>query len=136
MRPRILLLGFVALSALAGCSPSLNAVTRPPPSKSADMYHPFGDPDSIHLSRGAAIGLDCRELWWGGACENAVMTSDDPNVARVLPAYLKHAPDPWMAGRVEPQRERGFVVLATGPGRTTVHVRSEEGESSVDVTVE
>jgi hypothetical protein len=136
MRPKNLAVLFATVSALAGCTPTLNAVTHPPPSKAADMHHPLFEDDHLQLSKGAAIGLDCREFWWGGACENAVMTSDDPTVARVLPAYLKRAPDPWMAGHVDPQRERGFVVLATGPGHTVVRVRSEEGEAEVEVTVE
>jgi hypothetical protein len=128
---------FAALTfALAGCTPSLNAVTTPPPSKSADMYHPLFEDDHIHLSKGATIGLDCYDFWWGSPCSGAVMTSDDPKVARVLPAYLKRAPSPWGPPRAEPQRERGFVVIATNPGQTTLHVRSEDGEAVVDVTVE
>jgi len=134
---RALGLLLVALAAAStGCAPTLGAVTTPPPSKAADLYHPAFDDDHIHLSKGATLGLDCYDFWWGTPCQGAVITSDDPTVARVLPAYLKRAPSPWAGAGASPQRERGFVVIATGPGETTVHVRSEDGESEVDVSVE
>lgn len=136
MKTHRLLALVLGLGALSGCTPSLNAVTRPPPSKAADLHKPLFQDDHVHLSEGAAIGVDCRDVFWGLPCENAVVTSEDPAVARVLPAYLKRAPDPWMAGRVDPQRERGFVIMATGKGHTALHVTSEDGDGVVDVTVE
>lgn len=129
-------IGIVLGLATTGCSPSLYAVSTPPPTRDAEHSSiPFQD-DVLRLSRGVAIAFDCYDPFLGGSCREATAKIDDPEIAKVFPAHLERAKDPYYGGYGDARRRSGFVMVGVKEGRTTVHVQSAEGVRNVVVIVE
>lgn len=127
----------LALSAMAaGCTPTLYAVSTPPPTRDAEHSQtPFQD-DVLHVSKGVAIAFDCFDPFLGGSCRDASAKIDDPEIAKVFPAHLEREKDPYFGGYGDARRRSGFVMVGVKEGRTTVHVQSAEGVRNVLVIVE
>lgn len=127
----------LALGLLAsGCSPTLYAVSTPPPTRDAEhVQTPFQD-DVVRVSRGVAMAFDCYDPFLGGSCRDASAKIDDTEIAKVFPAHLEREKDPYFGGYGDARRRSGFVLVGVKQGRTTVHVQSAEGVRNVVVIVE
>jgi hypothetical protein len=119
--------------ALAGCKPTLYALSTPPPGRSGWLD---SDDNSLEVSAGVAIAFACDHQ--GGPCRHASATSDAPAIAEVRPAHLARLEarvDPGWAPTTSMVPATSFVIVAHGAGRTVVHVRSDDGDRDLQVTV-
>ena len=119
--------------ALAACAPTLAAETVAPPGRSArlDEIHGFWTTKGyrVELSQGTALALSCQR---GGPCEHLVATSDDVAIAEVRPASLGVLrASSW----TNQQPAAAVVVVGKARGVTTVHLRSDDGDRDVRVTI-
>lgn len=124
----------------AGCGPTLWQVSTPPPTRDVALDHE-ARAGTLHVARGVAVAFDCVEgFWWIDACRAATATSDNPEVARVLPAHLeRETAQPAYGYQARPNLDRqrsGFVVVGASPGKTVVRVVSSKGTYELDVVVE
>jgi hypothetical protein len=130
--PRMGLL--VAALSVAGCGPFFNAVSAPPVGRTAQLD---ARNDTIEISAGVALAFECRGSV-GDPCVGASATTDDPAIARVLPAYLDRTSGrgDWYGGGYHGPAPRSvFVVYGVAPGKTSLRVRSERGNQELPVTV-
>jgi hypothetical protein len=132
-------LAITALALLAGCPPSLTAQSTAPPSRSArlDAIDGFWGIENyrLELSKGVAIAITCSD---GKPCEKMRVTSDDPNVVEVREASLAQLEQQGnaFASRVyERQTMSALVAVGKSPGKTTIRVRSADGDRDIYVTV-
>jgi hypothetical protein len=127
MSRRACLLIALAIGLVAsGCGPWFYSVTTPPPTRTAELNT---KDKTITLSPGVALGVICEK---SGPCRNASATSDDPNIARILPAHLNHLHYAGFAGN---RQAATFVVVGITPGKTKVRVTSSDGDKTLTVTV-
>jgi hypothetical protein len=121
-----------ALVALAGCGPTLYALSAPPPGRTGWLD---SDKDTLDVTDGVAIAFACEKH---GPCRNARAQSEDPNVAEVVPAHLARLDprigDAW-AFTISMVPATTFVVVARATGRTVIHVRSDDGDRDLTVRV-
>lgn len=123
----------VSLSAVAlsGCV-HLSAVTTPPPTRTANLND---DAETIEVSAGAALGFECwhNTFWGAGPCQNATARTDDPNTARVYPAYIDQlVPDYRQRSKSE---QVGFVIVGLSPGTTLLRIKTDGTEDEYVVKV-
>ncbi len=111
----------------AGCEPTLAATTAPPPSAIAALDD---WDDRIEISHGVALAFECT---FNGPCIDATASTDDPTIAEVRPAISDDL-DPW-GGQRGPQPRTMFVVCGKQAGRTTLHLRSDDGDRDLRVDV-
>jgi hypothetical protein len=86
----------ISLSAL-GCCPAVFPVSSAPFGREgsiAGVIDLTGD-RVIHLSKGVALALECRDKWEWSACDAMSVTSASPGIARVLPAHLDKYRSPY-----------------------------------------
>jgi hypothetical protein len=135
------LLAFVplALALLAGCPPALTAQSTAPPSRSArlDAITGFWGIENyrLELSKGVAIAISCSN---GKPCEKMRAKADDPNIVEVREASLAQLEQQGnaFAPRVyERQTMSALVAIGKAPGKTTIRVRSNDGDRDIYVTV-
>ena len=122
-----------ALTAIAGCGPTFEPLTVPPPTKTAT----FDDEErTIEVSRGVALAFECLDQ--GKPCASPAAETEDSAIATVLPAYVD-ALSPAMAGsqgRTAGAKPRSvFVVLGVAEGTTTVSITSDDGDADFEVKV-
>ena len=82
-----------------------------------------------YLTVGAVMAFECQD---GGPCRHATARSDDDGIAEILPAALARLEPHWIAGQ---QPAAAFVLIGHAPGKTTVRVRSKDGDVDLRVTV-
>lgn len=109
-----------------GCGPWLYAMSTPPPGAVGMLDT---DDERAEVSEGAALAFRCEKH---GPCKHATATSDDPEIADVLPANLARLDEAFWNG-VQPPTT--FVIVGKAAGRTRVHVRSSDGDVTLDVVV-
>ena len=116
---------------VAACKPTLYALSTPPPGRTGwlDTKH-----RTLEVSPGVAIAFAC-EKWDGGPCRKATATVDDPKIALVVPAHLARLEARMDDTDTSMVPATSFVVVARAPGETTVHVRSDDGDRTLTVTV-
>lgn len=123
---------FIALA--GGCTPTLYAVSTPPPTRTARLYSKqpvFGNRKHfVEISAGVALAFNCSD---GGPCRRATATSDDPGVAQVMPAHLDQLELDYLNSDTTPPAT--FVLTGVRPGETVVRVRSADGNASIKVKV-
>lgn len=122
----------IAALLLGACHPYLYAISTPPPGRVGWLD---SDKRTLEVSSGVAIAFACEK---GGPCKNARATSDDPTIADVVPAHLARLDeriDPGFTPTVSMVPATNFVVVARAPGKTVVHVRSDDGDRDLTVTV-
>lgn len=134
---KILLVGILAL--LAGCPPVLTAQSTAPPSRAArlDAITGFWGISNyrLELSRGVAIAITCTD---GKPCEKMRATSDDPNIVEVREAslaQLEQQGNAFVTRVTERQTMSALVAVGKSPGKTTIRVRSADGDRDIYVTV-
>jgi hypothetical protein len=117
--------------ALSGCV-HLSAVTTPPPTRTAELDD---DNETIEVSAGAALGFECwhHAFWGAGPCPNATARTDDPNTARVYPAYIDQLVPDYR--RRSMSEQVGFVVVGLRPGTTILRIKTDGTEDEYVVTV-
>jgi len=124
-----LLLGLLLLLLLllAACDPRLYAASIPPPGTIGrlDSEDRFAE-----LTQGAAIAFHCDDA---GPCRRARATSDNPEIAAVLPAALARLERDVTRDSMTPAAT--FVIVAKQPGTTRIRVTSSDGDTSLRVTV-
>jgi hypothetical protein len=134
--PRSGLLVFLLLA--AACGPKFTALSTPPVSRTArlDTHE-----ETIEISAGVALAFECHTPG-GYPCSGASASSDDPAVARVLPAYTDDVSERWAWHGAAPHwawhgtaPRSVFVVYGVAPGRTVLRVRSQNGDEQLSVTV-
>jgi hypothetical protein len=117
--------------ALSGCV-RLSAVTTPPPTRTAalDDYN-----ETIEVSAGAALGFECwhSDFWTAAPCPNATARTDDPNTARVYPAYIDQLVPDYR--RRSMSEQVGFVVVGISPGTTVLRIKTDGTEDEYLVKV-
>jgi hypothetical protein len=134
----LLLLGLSA--ALAGCKPFLIPVSSAPPERHGAIDpEPTGEEDLIHLSKGVALGFECRESFWYLPCGGATAQTANGKIARVLPAHLDKYRNPW--GQTEYyesdiSHRTVFVVMGVEAGETELDVHSNDGDRHFHVIVD
>ena len=128
-----------ALAFLAGCPPVLTAQSTAPPSRAArlDAISGFWGIENyrLELTKGVAIAITCSD---GKPCEKMRVTSDDPNIVEVRDASLAQLEQQGnaLATRVyERQTMSALVAVGKSPGKTTIRVRSADGDRDIYVTV-
>lgn len=127
------LFGLIALSS-TGCTPSLAAVSTPPPTKTARLYskQPLFQKLRYYanLSTGVALAFTCTH---GDPCKNAKISIDDPTVVKVLPAHLARLEmEPLRRDSLPPST---FLLVGLQPGNTTVRLRASGADATIAVTV-
>lgn len=132
---KMTLFALLVLSALAGaCTPNLYAVSTPPPLRTAELRseQPLFSKRTyqVRLSAGVAMAFNCSH---GGPCRDARVTSEDPAVARVVPAHLNRLERDYMS--LDHNAPTTFVLMGVSPGETRVHLASADGDASIRVTV-
>jgi hypothetical protein len=122
----------LVLALTPACGPWLYAASTPPPGTIARLNTKA---EAAVITEGAVLAFECRK---SHPCRSAKATSDNPDVADVLPAALARL-DPVFAGgmSLQPGMEpaAAFVLIARAPGKTTVRVRSSTGDVDLAVTV-
>jgi hypothetical protein len=138
-RSVVVLLATLSLAVLAGCPPALTAQSTAPPSRSArlDAITGFWGVTNyrLEISKGVAIAITCSN---GKPCEKMRATSDDPNVVEVRDAslaQLEQQGNAYMARTYERQTMSAMVAIGKSPGKTTIRVRSADGDRDIYVTV-
>jgi hypothetical protein len=121
----------LAALALAGCKPTLYALSTPPPGRTGwlDTKH-----RTLEVSPGVAIAFAC-DKWDGGPCKKATATVDDPSIASVVPAHLARLEARMDDTDTSMVPATSFVVVARASGTTTVRVHSDDGDRALTVTV-
>jgi len=123
-----------ALAAIVGCSPILSAASTAPPTRTARLegrHPPFSRSKYFaHLSQGVAMAVTCER---GAPCANVRMTIDDESVVKVVPAHLVRLHQSYMGiDRLPPST---FLLVGLTPGKTTVHLSSNHGRTTIEVDV-
>ncbi len=109
-----------------GCGPWLYAQSTPPPGAVASLDT---DDERAEISEGAALAFRCEK---SGPCQHATATSDDPEIADVMPASLARLDLAFWNGEAAPAT---FVIVGKSPGRTRIRVRSSDGGVNLSVKV-
>lgn len=129
----------LSLSLLAGCPPALTAQSTAPPSRAArlDAINGFWGVENyrLEISRGVAIAITCSS---GKPCEKMRATSDDPSVVEVRDAslgQLEQQGNAYASRVYERQTMSALVAIGKSPGKTTIRVRSADGDRDIYVTV-
>jgi hypothetical protein len=129
----------LTLSLLAGCPPALTAQSTSPPSRAArlDAINSFWGVENyrLELSKGVAIAISCSS---GKPCEKMRVTSDDPNIVEVRDAalgQLEQQGNAYAPRVYERQTMSALVAIGKAPGKTTIRVRSADGDRDIYVTV-
>ena len=132
-------LAALSLALLSGCPPVLTAQSTAPPSRAArlDAIHSFWGIDNyrLELTKGVAIAITCSD---GKPCERMRVTSDDPNIVEVRDAslaQLEQQGNAYAARAYERQTMSALVAVGKSPGKTTIRVRSADGDRDIYVTV-
>ena len=123
----------VAFAALAACKPYLNAESPAPPGRTARLepVDGFWGIKRYHaeISQGVALAVSCSH---GGPCRHMKIRSEDPSIAEVRLASL---------GVLQPAAiyssatAAALVVVGRAPGKTRIHVATDDGGRVIDVTV-
>jgi hypothetical protein len=122
----------VALAAAcAGCSP-LWAVSSAPPTTKGELH--LGT-DQIELTQGVALAISCRDIWWGGPCENLQISSDDPRIATVAFVHLDKYRNPGGFVYDQHHPRSAFLVAGVAPGRTFVRIGGDDADEVLEVVV-
>jgi hypothetical protein len=135
---RALALALVASFATA-CSPIVYTTSAAPPSREGKLWNAYKDgEDAVVVSKGVAIAIECRDPWWGTACDDAIAKIADPKIARVLPAHLEKTREPWAQGAYADEgvsQRAVFVVAGVAEGETKLTLDSAEGQRVFRVVV-
>ena len=117
--------------ALSGCV-HLSAVTTPPPTRTADLDD---EHETIEVSAGAALGFECwhNTFLGAGPCPNATARTDDPNTARVYPAYIDQLVPDYV--RRSMSEQVGFVIVGLRPGTTILRIKTDGTDDEYVVKV-
>ncbi|MCC6555662.1 MAG: hypothetical protein IT372_22090 [Polyangiaceae bacterium] len=124
-----------ALLALAGCAePHLEAITVPPPGKTAELID-SSDERSIQLSQGVALGFSCT--YRSAPCAGATASSGDASVARAFSSYADELSSYYCDTTGGQCATPGavFVLLGARPGATTLTVATDDGDVELSVEV-
>ncbi len=140
MKRVALLLGLLVSGLGSGCAPLVSTVSVPPPSRSGSLWVKSRDgEDTIRVSKGVALAIECRDIWWGGPCENAKARTNDSKIARVLPAHLDKKPSPRSDSSYtyENANHRSvFVIAGVEAGQTELTIASDDGNRTFQILVE
>jgi hypothetical protein len=115
------------LLTLAGCDPTLEALTAPPPGATAVLDN---ENQTIRLSRGAAMAIACTD--GGQLCDDMSVVVADASIAGARVAFHNVLEFTFEG----PQPATSFVVFGKSPGKTTVIVDSAAGGVTYDIIVE
>ncbi len=89
----------------------------------------------LELSKGVAIAISCTN---GKPCEKMRVTSDDPSIVEVREAslaQLEQQGNAYATRVYERQPMSALVAIGKAPGKTTIRVRSADGNRDIYVTV-
>jgi hypothetical protein len=127
------LAAIVMIAALSACNPYLQAQSAAPPGRTARMDEVNGfwklQYYRLELSQGVAFALTCNQ---GGPCEHAKIVSEDPAIAEARPASLAVLEKSGLYGS---QTSTAMVIVGKAPGKTWLHLTSEQGHRDVLVTI-
>jgi hypothetical protein len=112
--------------ALGACDLQLVAATAPPPGATAVLDN---DDKIISLSRGVALGIDCRD--GSQLCTGMVLEVDDPAIAAAYPSFDTELD--FTHHGLAPRTS--LVVVGLAEGNTALHVDAEDGSVSYEVRV-
>jgi len=126
----------VALASLAGCQdPNIEAITSPPPGRSAELID-SDDERSITLSQGIALGFSCT--YQNAPCKGASVSVGDAAVARAFASYVDELSTYFCdhdGGGECSTPGTVFVVLGAKPGSTTLTVSTDDGDVELSLEV-
>lgn len=135
----LLVVGLALAAAASGCAPIVAAVSVAPPTRSGAFWIKERDgEDTVFVSKGVAMALECRDVWWGGPCENARASTGDVKVARVLSGHLEKEKSPWGMGYADQSASQRsvFVLAGVEAGTTWLRFDSDDGSRVFRVVVE
>jgi hypothetical protein len=115
------------LFAFGACDLHLEAATTPPPGATGALDN---DAQVITLSRGVALGVDCRD--GSQLCTGMILETDDPSVAMAYPSF--DAELDYTYDGLQPRTS--MVVVGIAEGVTALHVDAEGGSVTYEVRVE
>jgi len=122
---------YALLLLVAACNPTLYAMSTPPPGRVGWLDT---KERTLEMSNGVAIAFAC-EKWDGGPCRGATAASADPAIADVVPAHLARLDARLDNTDVSMVPATSFLVVGHKPGKVTIHVRSDDGDRELEVTV-
>jgi hypothetical protein len=129
----------VAASAIAGCRPQIIPVTSAPPEREGTISNLGSTDDTIRLSKGVAMGLECRDGDFWLPCEAATARTGDGKIARVLPAHLDKYRSPYgntSYYESDSSHRSVFVIVGVEAGETDLTFESGDGNRKFHVVVE
>ena len=127
---------FVIAVLATGCGEvTLSALTVAPPGKTA---HLDNEADALHLSRGIAIGFECtsNEGNYNGPCRKAKIYVDNQDIVAGFTSYMDTTLDSYEGGFEGPRQRSAFVIVGLQPGTTDVTIDTDDGNVTLDVTIE
>ena len=116
---------FLALG-VAGCEPTLSALTTPPPGREAELDT---ESDAVRISEGVALAIECRGQ--SGPCTALALESDDAAVADARVVFR----DELASSTGGPRSAAAFVIVGRRAGETRVRLSSDEGSRTLAVEV-
>jgi hypothetical protein len=116
---------------VAGCDPTITALTAAPPTAVAEMD---SFEETVRISQGIAFAVECK--YESNPCEDAEATSSDTAIAQVFPAFVDilSPGDTYQSGIAKRARS-AFVIVGGKPGDATVTITTSSGDGDVDLAV-
>jgi hypothetical protein len=131
----------IALAAIgvAGCRPLIMPVSSAPPGREAAIDQYSSNPDTIHLSKGVALGVECRSGSWFSPCEGASARTSNGEIARVMRGHLDKFRSPYGytdSYESDASHRSVFIVMGVEAGETDLTIDSEDGARHFKVIVD
>lgn len=122
----------ILASFLGACSPSLYLESPVPPNRVARLDDPS---DKLEMTEGVAVAMGCSRA--GGMCNEVSASTDDPRIARVLPAHFARVEHGFRGGygMEWTSGTSALAVVGIAPGSTKLRVVTEGHARTYDVTV-
>lgn len=131
MSPRVFLPLLAAAAFVAGCEPTLVALTVAPPTAVAEVDNAEKD---VRLSQGIALAIECT--YQGSPCENATASSSDPEIVRILPGFVDLlSPGDAYQRPASDEPRAVFIFVGGKPGDAKVTLTTSDTNAEVDVKV-
>lgn len=124
------LLPLAALLFVAGCDPSITALTNAPPTAVAELDTMA---DTVRVSQGIALAVECT--YQGSPCENAEAVSSDESIVRVFPAFVDLLSPADTYASISAKPRSAFVLVGGKPGDATVTIKTSSGDGDAELTV-
>ena len=114
---------------------TLSALTVAPPGKTAVLND---EDDKLELSRGIAIGFECNssEGDYYGPCRGTKLYVDNADIAAAFTSFSDTLTQSYDGGPAGARAKTAIVVVGLQPGKTAVTIDTDDGNVTLDVTIQ